>query len=229
MITASHNEEPDNGIKLVDPAGEMLEASWEKIATEIANVPDSELVQTLRRIAQEHGIEEGAEARVVVGRDTRRSSESLSAAVIQGANCAGGIPMDFGVMTTPQLHYLVVSVNKKNGSESVEIERYYEKLGEAFKRACSLGEIHGNYTRDLVLDAANGVGAIAAKKFQERLIDDLKIEIFNAGSGALNHNVKNIEKSLDFHRFSQFFPMVFTFYLFNSVEQIMSRFAKPRL
>ena len=38
MITASHNDEPDNGVKLVDPHGEMLEASWEVIATKLANV-----------------------------------------------------------------------------------------------------------------------------------------------------------------------------------------------
>ena len=37
MITASHNPAPDNGVKLVDPAGEMLEAAWESIATTIAN------------------------------------------------------------------------------------------------------------------------------------------------------------------------------------------------
>ena len=37
MITASHNDEPDNGVKLVDPLGEMLEASWEVIATDLAN------------------------------------------------------------------------------------------------------------------------------------------------------------------------------------------------
>lgn len=38
MITASHNDEPDNGVKLVDPLGEMLEAHWEAIATKLANV-----------------------------------------------------------------------------------------------------------------------------------------------------------------------------------------------
>ena len=37
MITASHNPAPDNGVKLVDPAGEMLENSWESIATKVAN------------------------------------------------------------------------------------------------------------------------------------------------------------------------------------------------
>jgi phosphoacetylglucosamine mutase len=38
MITASHNPEEDNGLKLIDPKGEMLEALWESIATTVANV-----------------------------------------------------------------------------------------------------------------------------------------------------------------------------------------------
>lgn len=37
MITASHNPEEDNGAKLIDPMGEMLEASWEDLATRLAN------------------------------------------------------------------------------------------------------------------------------------------------------------------------------------------------
>ena len=37
MITASHNPEEDNGVKLVDPVGEMLQEQWEKHATQLAN------------------------------------------------------------------------------------------------------------------------------------------------------------------------------------------------
>jgi phosphoacetylglucosamine mutase len=32
MITASHNPGTDNGIKLVDPNGDMLTQSWEKVS-----------------------------------------------------------------------------------------------------------------------------------------------------------------------------------------------------
>lgn len=31
MITASHNPGGDNGLKLVDPRGDMLKQSWEKV------------------------------------------------------------------------------------------------------------------------------------------------------------------------------------------------------
>ena len=37
MITASHNPEEDNGVKLCGPSGEMLEKEWEGYATELIN------------------------------------------------------------------------------------------------------------------------------------------------------------------------------------------------
>ena len=36
MITASHNPEHDNGVKLIDPQGEMLDQSWEIYANNLS-------------------------------------------------------------------------------------------------------------------------------------------------------------------------------------------------
>ena len=38
MITASHNPEHDNGVKLIDPYGEMLDQSWEIYASNLSSL-----------------------------------------------------------------------------------------------------------------------------------------------------------------------------------------------
>jgi Phosphoglucomutase/phosphomannomutase, alpha/beta/alpha domain I len=42
MITASHNPEPDNGVKLIDGNGEMLASEWEVFADILVNMEQSE-------------------------------------------------------------------------------------------------------------------------------------------------------------------------------------------
>lgn len=42
MVTASHNPEGDNGVKVADPSGGMLAAHWEKYATQLANAETEE-------------------------------------------------------------------------------------------------------------------------------------------------------------------------------------------
>ena len=61
MITASHNPGPDNGVKLVAPAGEMLEAEWEAVATGLANCEDTEVPGELERIVAKFGIDRQGE------------------------------------------------------------------------------------------------------------------------------------------------------------------------
>ncbi len=38
MITASHNPECDNGVKLIDPYGEMLDQAWEVFANHLSTL-----------------------------------------------------------------------------------------------------------------------------------------------------------------------------------------------
>ncbi len=72
MITASHNGPLDNGVKLVEPLGEMLIPSWEIHAIRLANASSGQdLVECVNSIIAEEKIDMEQSANVVVGRDTR--------------------------------------------------------------------------------------------------------------------------------------------------------------
>jgi len=63
----------------------------------------------------------------------RPSSESLSAAVVDGVVAAGGQFKKFGLVSTPQLHYLVVAHNTNGGYGEASEDGYFNKLAKAFK------------------------------------------------------------------------------------------------
>ncbi|EGD78252.1 phosphoglucomutase 3 [Salpingoeca rosetta] len=184
MVTASHNPEPDNGAKLVDPMGEMLEASWEAYATRLANCKDDELVGEINTIISECGIDMQTKAKVVLGRDTRGSGLKLCQAARDGCTALGAEVVDLGIVTTPQVHYVVRCLNDATyGTPTVA--GYQEKLAAAFKAIWTLAG-----RTDLIslkLDCANGVGAVQMKELLKHLDSMLKVEMYNDGSGQLNH------------------------------------------
>ena len=91
MITASHNAEEDNGIKLVDPSGYMLQQDWEPSAETLANaVTAEEAVEVISSLRAQFCIEPSqTRAYVVVGRDTRPHSQGLSDFVKLGVTLLG--------------------------------------------------------------------------------------------------------------------------------------------
>ncbi|KAK9869805.1 hypothetical protein WA026_003537 [Henosepilachna vigintioctopunctata] len=189
MITASHNPEPDNGVKLIDPCGEMLEQSWELWATKFANVADDELVDVIHEIVSKLDIEMTQRVEILVGKDTRPSSPSLAKALCDGILALSGKPIDYGIVTTPQLHYFVYCKNSKHEYGIPTEEGYYTKLSNAFKKLRGESFNNGNYFNKILFDGANGVGAKKIKYFQECLGDSLKIEMYNdelIGTGKLN-------------------------------------------
>ncbi|EZF34263.1 Phosphoacetylglucosamine mutase [Trichophyton interdigitale] len=157
MITASHNPAEDNGVKLVDPMGEMLEAEWEVFATRLANAPLETLGEEYAKLVDEIEIKMDNPARVVFARDTRASGARLATALSAAMAASEVEATDFKYLTTPQLHYIVRCKNTLGTpyeyGEPTE-KGYYEKLSEAFKKVMNGRTTTGSVT----VDCANGVG-----------------------------------------------------------------------
>lgn len=187
MITASHNPEPDNGIKLVDPMGEMLDQSWEQLATDLVNVSDQDLQNQIAKIIETQKIDIGQASCVFVGMDNRYHSPGLLKAVSDGVLALKGKVKSFGIVTTPMLHYFVVCANT-NGAYGVPTEEgYYTKLTSSFKSLRGTEHERGNYKNRLLFDGANGVGARKMLQFLKMMNNTLGIEVYNKGEGKINH------------------------------------------
>ncbi|XP_053672811.1 phosphoacetylglucosamine mutase [Anopheles nili] len=185
MITASHNPEHDNGVKLIDPLGEMLEQRWEKLATDLVNVPDNELEAQVAKICEDEAIDNNEPAKVFVGMDTRYHSPQLSRAVVNGILALKGMVTEFGIVTTPMLHYFVTCTNTQHAYGSPTEEGYMNKLIAAFKILRGESNEHGNYTNQLYYDGANGVGSLKMLGFVKRLNGSLNVRVFNS-NGKIN-------------------------------------------
>ncbi|XP_072297300.1 phosphoacetylglucosamine mutase [Eucyclogobius newberryi] len=188
MVTASHNPEEDNGVKLVDPMGEMVTPTWEGYATQLANAENEDLLTALKDIIAKEGINMSHEAEVFVGRDTRSSSGSLSQTVLDGVSSLGGLSKDYGLVTTPQLHYMVCCQNTQGQYGEVSLDGYYNKLCQAFIKLIKNASNCTDDQKHLSLDGANGIGALKVREMERHLAKELQISLYNDGSnGKLNY------------------------------------------
>lgn len=185
-ITASHNPAPDNGVKLVEPSGEMLCQEWEPYANRLANAEtDAELAQCVAELFNSENITiptNPASLKMLIAHDTRSSGPFLSDAAAAGAKALGLTTELHGLRTTPQLHWSVMQLNKNLPSSEQD---YYTTLATAFK------QLVGTSTRDnrvtLHIDCANGVGAPKMAELAPLLTETgLEFDLRNTGKGVLN-------------------------------------------
>jgi len=136
----------------------MLEAVWEVYATTLANAPsDEQLLSEYQSLTSKLQINSATRPRVIFARDTRESGPALVESLRDALTAVGAEFVDHGILTTPQLHYLVRCINTTDTEHAygVPTERgYYNKLAEAYKKLMqgvpSIGEV--------TVDCANGVG-----------------------------------------------------------------------
>lgn len=203
MVTASHNPPEDNGVKVVDPFGSMLEASWESHATVLANSSHEDLLGNVLKLSSSLGIDLEQEANVIIAMDSRESSPALTKATIDGFKSVPNTNYkNFGLFTTPQLHYLTRTLNDPAFGDASETG-YYEKLAKSFKKIIELSRSDSKI--DITIDAANGVGAPKAKTLiDEYLSSEIAYELVN---GDYNEPASlNVDCGADFVKTNQKLP-----------------------
>ncbi|AMD20172.1 HCR022Cp [Eremothecium sinecaudum] len=167
MITASHNPPEDNGVKLVDPKGEMLNQDWEVYATTLANAASEgkeQLSYALEELVKELGINRDIKANIIVARDSRESGPRLYEAFIDGTRVFENVKiLNFNMLTTPQLHFLTLQCNIYDDVSKVNEELYYSYLLSAWASLADLYKIESS-PFPLVIDTANGVGGAKARE-----------------------------------------------------------------
>ncbi len=146
------------------------------------SIRDASLSSVLEEIVSSQKIPMDASALVFVGRDTRKSSPPLAKAVLDGVNAiAKAKATDYGVVSTPMLHYFVVCHNTNGEYGAPSEEGYYKKLAEAFQKFRGDASSNGNYSPEIFIDGANGVGADKMTALTSYLGDSLKTTVVNDG------------------------------------------------
>ncbi|KAL6779445.1 PHM1 [Auxenochlorella protothecoides x Auxenochlorella symbiontica] len=213
-ITASHNPAPDNGVKLVEPTGEMLTRSWEAHADSLACAESTEaFLAAFAALLEAEGIvlppssSSQSHAGVYIAHDTRPSSPGLAEAARVGAAALGVPTHDLGLLTTPQLHWAVA---RTAPGEHFNEDDYFAELAGAYAALVSRAATGGgaepadggaepadvsvtgraplpSTPTVLHVDCANGVGAPKLLALADRCTAaGLHLTLHNTGEGALN-------------------------------------------
>jgi phosphoacetylglucosamine mutase len=215
MITASHNPEADNGVKLVEPSGEMLAPDWEAHATQLAQAASDDelvtLVTSLAAAATTSSTAAGADSDSHAMNGLSSSSGGSAAAAAAGAGGGGRPKVVLGRDTRPSGDGLAAAcragvqavgaqvldvgvvttpelhfcVQTYNQYHTIEEAAYFTNLLESYR---SLTSGTAPAQQPLHVDCANGVGALKLQQMVPQLQQlGLDLVLHNTGEGRLNH------------------------------------------
>jgi len=98
-----------------------------------------------------------------------------------GAEALGAVVVDYGVVTTPQLHWVIKAFNN---SQPHSVADYYATLTRAFSSLVQTNE--NKQLEPTAIDCANGVGWQALQHVQAEFKSFFNLQGRNTGDGSLN-------------------------------------------
>ena len=185
-----------------------------RYASEVANCGDEDAPALLDRILQKEGTADARNLKplVCVGRDTRSSSPRLALLVHNALCCFDAALLDAGLVTTPQLHYIVRALNTAYTTSPYGVpseEGYLNKLVRAFERLLALRGPRCRPAGALHVDCANGIGGRKLCLLRDRLAHLLELRVFNDGLTSYRAGKLNERCGADFVKIMQTFPVLY--------------------
>jgi phosphoacetylglucosamine mutase len=188
MITASHNDESYNGLKISNPDGSMIGPVQEALLVQWVNESSVEAWKGLLLQGQEESKSASSPSSSTplgalhVGRDTRSHSLPLSDLLIQAATAMGVTTIcNHGILTTPMLHHIVLYSNNSENKALASREAYLNHLANAYvaldqaltsttsSSSTSSSSSSSKLPSSLQVDGACGVGYQATLDLQTKL------------------------------------------------------------
>ncbi|GFE55280.1 phosphoacetylglucosamine mutase [Babesia ovis] len=179
VITASHNDATENGIKLLEGNGYLMDASWESEFNGLVNFRGN-LSLAVSSLLHKHRLtpvrRNKVPYRILIGYDTRASSPHLAELFKEGVSAMAAVlklekteSVDIGIVTTPTVSFLL----KNNMIACTDDSGYVSALKGAFNSTVNslialgyLGNSAGNgKNRSLYYDCSYGVGGHTVFKF----------------------------------------------------------------